>query len=372
MNIRTPEAKYCTPLDGFPGNPFPIPAQFEAAEPTVENGNSRTVEGGLKSYTTYQRGGNYMMPQQGSNWFTNPIDMPAVTTGMPSQTYAAPPSVAPTMPPPPVAPPLVPQAYNGGSSSMPPYSSNSQAFNGGSASTATAMQGGMQMPGAGQHVQFMMPGGYPVTMMMTPQGQMVPVNNMQMPSFTQQAAAQMQHLQMPVQGQRLRLNSLLSGAQPVASHGQMFTAPSAAQGREPQTTVMLRNIPQKFDREMLLTDLDNRGFKGLYDFFYLPVDFNTTNSMGYAFINFVSEPAVGRFRELYTGLRLSDDSAKICEVSDAKTQGKARNLEYYRNSSVMGMDEAYHAVSFENGNRVPFPKPTRALKVVQQRAPRAW
>lgn len=216
-------------------------------------------------------------------------------------------------------------------------------------------------------------GGYPVTMMMGPQGQMVPVGGMQMPSATQHVAppvpsvtyTQIHQQQVQPPAQRLRLNSLLSGV--------VSGAPTAPLTRELITTVMLRNIPQKFDREMLLADLEDRGFKGLFDFFYLPVDFNTTNSMGYAFINFVSEVAVGRFRELYTGLRLSDDSAKICEVADAKTQGKARNLEYYRNSSVMGMDEAYHAVSLENGIRVPFPKPTRALKLVQQRPPRtAW
>ncbi len=39
-----------------------------------------------------------------------------------------------------------------------------------------------------------------------------------------------------------------------------------------RTTIMLRNIPNRFNQEALLKILD-QNFKGLYDFFYLPMDF---------------------------------------------------------------------------------------------------
>lgn len=162
---------------------------------------------------------------------------------------------------------------------------------------------------------------------------------------------------------------------PYAQYGQysqyMPQAPAVQYTREQVTTIMLRNIPQRFNREMLMDDMNQRGFHGAYDFLYLPIDFSTTNSVGYSFINFVSEAELARFKACYIGLKLSDDSPKVCEICDAKAQGKARNVEFYRNSTVMGMDEQYHPVLLENGMRLPFPKPTRALGPVQRRPARA-
>ena len=40
-----------------------------------------------------------------------------------------------------------------------------------------------------------------------------------------------------------------------------------------RTTVMLRNVPNNYTREMFLTLLDDHGFAGRYDFVYLPCDF---------------------------------------------------------------------------------------------------
>ena len=40
-----------------------------------------------------------------------------------------------------------------------------------------------------------------------------------------------------------------------------------------RTTVMLRNVPNNYTREMFLALLDDNGFAGRYDFVYLPCDF---------------------------------------------------------------------------------------------------
>ena len=53
---------------------------------------------------------------------------------------------------------------------------------------------------------------------------------------------------------------------------------------EAHTTVMMRNVPISYSREMLLELLDRKGFARLYNFVYLPFDFLTQGNVGYAFI----------------------------------------------------------------------------------------
>lgn len=148
--------------------------------------------------------------------------------------------------------------------------------------------------------------------------------------------------------------------------------PPSAQNSGRVLTLMLRNIPVTYDRDQLLQDLDSRGFRPSMDFFYLPIDFQTGNNVGYAFVNLNNETEVERFRKTYHGIQLSADrSNKICAVCDAQKQGLHQNVEHYRNSPVMGMEEKYHPMIFQNGIQQPFPGPTRPLKQVRQRATRA-
>ena len=53
-----------------------------------------------------------------------------------------------------------------------------------------------------------------------------------------------------------------------------------------RTTLMIKNIPNKYTQKMLLSTMDEN-FKGAYDFFYLPIDFKNKCNVGYAFINMV-------------------------------------------------------------------------------------
>jgi len=46
------------------------------------------------------------------------------------------------------------------------------------------------------------------------------------------------------------------------------------------TTVMMRNLPNKYLRGMLRREIDNNDFKNKYDFFYLPIDQNTSANRG--------------------------------------------------------------------------------------------
>merc|ERR1740130_533132 len=46
------------------------------------------------------------------------------------------------------------------------------------------------------------------------------------------------------------------------------------------TTLMFRNVPNSYSRDMLLELLDQEGFQGCYDFLYLPTDFLSLAGLG--------------------------------------------------------------------------------------------
>jgi hypothetical protein len=139
------------------------------------------------------------------------------------------------------------------------------------------------------------------------------------------------------------------------------------------TTVMMRNIPNNISRAGLLELLDRHGFKGCYDFIYLPIDLKRQASLGYAFVNFVSTDILEKFWETFDGFSSWDGpSKKICQVSwSTPSQGLADHIERYRNSPLMHdtvPDEA-RPVLFEKGVRVNFPPPTKAIRPPRVRLP---
>ncbi|TYJ47629.1 hypothetical protein E1A91_A01G004100v1 [Gossypium mustelinum] len=105
-----------------------------------------------------------------------------------------------------------------------------------------------------------------------------------------------------------------------------------------ETTIMIKNIPVRYTREMLKEFLDqhcmvtNREAKSnanneepslsAYDFLYLPIDFVTRSNKGYAFVNFTTPIAARKFYDA------CDDkqwecfmSNKIRQIYCAKLQG---------------------------------------------------
>jgi hypothetical protein len=131
---------------------------------------------------------------------------------------------------------------------------------------------------------------------------------------------------------------------------------------EPKTTVMLRNIPNKYTKRMLLDQLNLRGYEGKYNFFYLPIDFRNRCNVGYAFINFLSSETAKVFKNHLDGYRLTGfNSQKICEVSFARVQGLDANIMHYRNSPVNGVAiPEYRPLLFADGKEIPFPLATKS------------
>lgn len=132
------------------------------------------------------------------------------------------------------------------------------------------------------------------------------------------------------------------------------------------TTIMLRNLPNKYTQELLVELLNNQGFTGKYDFVYLPMDFRNGVNLGYAFVNLLSHPDALQAIDIFQGFVNWDfESSKVCEVSWAHPhQGLSEHVERYRNSPVMhpSTPEEYKPMVFQNGVRVPFPAPTKAIR----------
>ncbi|GMI95410.1 MEI2-like 4 [Hibiscus trionum] len=57
-------------------------------------------------------------------------------------------------------------------------------------------------------------------------------------------------------------------------------------GEDSRTTLMIKNIPNKYTSKMLLAAIDEH-CRGTYDFIYLPIDFKNKCNVGYAFINMI-------------------------------------------------------------------------------------
>lgn len=111
---------------------------------------------------------------------------------------------------------------------------------------------------------------------------------------------------------------------------------------EGHTTVMLRNIPNRYTAEELLAEMIAGGFEGSFDFFYLPIDFKTKRNRGYSFINFFSSDVAARFVKTFDRERLTRyTTQKILEVSPAVTQGFQANVARYVRKDAQRIKNAW-------------------------------
>ena len=96
-----------------------------------------------------------------------------------------------------------------------------------------------------------------------------------------------------------------------------------------RATVMIKNIPNKFNQDLLLSIID-QNFKGTYDLFILPTDVNKFKNFGYCFINFTCSYYIPYFYFMFNGkMWSSTNSKKVCELTYSKVQGKNNLLSHY-------------------------------------------
>ena len=104
---------------------------------------------------------------------------------------------------------------------------------------------------------------------------------------------------------------------------------------DPRTTLMVRNIPNKYTQRAVLDELDEK-FARKYDFFYLPIDFKNKCNVGYAFVNLIEARDAVAFHEAFDGRRWTCfRSGKVCAITYARIQGKQAMIQRFQNSSLL-------------------------------------
>lgn len=109
------------------------------------------------------------------------------------------------------------------------------------------------------------------------------------------------------------------------------------QETEVVTTLMLKNIPSRFDQAGLMSALEVFGLSTVthYDFFYMPCNPRTNKNLGYAFINFLSHCLLEEFTARLANAKLLDTSHKLLEVTPARVQGYSANLRLFEEAQAM-------------------------------------
>ncbi|XP_022771079.1 protein MEI2-like 1 isoform X2 [Durio zibethinus] len=134
-------------------------------------------------------------------------------------------------------------------------------------------------------------------------------------------------------------------------------------GEDNRTTLMIKNIPNKYTSKMLLAAIDEH-FRGTYDFIYLPIDFKNKCNVGYAFLNMIDPQQIIPFYKAFNGKKWEKfNSEKVASLAYARIQGKAALIAHFQNSSLMNEDKRCRPILFHTGgpnagDQEPFPMGT--------------
>jgi len=114
--------------------------------------------------------------------------------------------------------------------------------------------------------------------------------------------------------------------------------------RSSQTTLMIRNVPVLYTREMLLQEWPN---DATYDFLYLPYSCSMQRNLSYAFVNFTSEAAATAFMQQWQKKTLGTlhfsqtFECKLCRCAGSRLQfvaAKEETCEENQNQPVPAHD----------------------------------
>jgi RNA recognition motif-containing protein len=147
------------------------------------------------------------------------------------------------------------------------------------------------------------------------------------------------------------LGTLLSQT-PIASSAVMMGA-FDDNNTPSSTTVMIRNIPNRYTQDSLISVIKSLGFN--FNFFYCPIDRHSRANCGYFFVNLLTNDMAKNFMVAFHGLQLpAFRSHKVCEARWARVQGYSANVDQYRESSLVQLPREFRPRIFKpDGTEVP-------------------
>ncbi|GJM94252.1 hypothetical protein PR202_ga10882 [Eleusine coracana subsp. coracana] len=119
-----------------------------------------------------------------------------------------------------------------------------------------------------------------------------------------------------------------------------------AKGEDLRTTLMIKNIPNKYNCKLLLAVIDEN-HQGTYDFIYLPIDFKNKCNVGYAFINMIDPQHIIPFYKTFNGKKWEKfNSEKVASLAYARIQGRSALISHFQNSSLMNEEKWCRPILF--------------------------
>ena len=104
--------------------------------------------------------------------------------------------------------------------------------------------------------------------------------------------------------------------------------------KDQRTTLMVKNIPRNIMQSFLM-DIINKKFEGLFNFFYLPIDFIKKENAGYAFINFKNSKNIVDFYIEFNEKPWPFCPNRKCFISYARIQGFRAITQHFSSSNIM-------------------------------------
>ncbi len=126
--------------------------------------------------------------------------------------------------------------------------------------------------------------------------------------------------------------------------------------RDKRTTLIIRNIPNKYTISLLLDEL-NKNFKKKFDIVYLPQDYINNSNLGFGFINFTNYMHLILFYDEFVGKKWNCfNSKKRCQLAYSKYQGRNELIKYILTklgiSSLDNNNENIKKSFFINNNKI--------------------
>lgn len=154
---------------------------------------------------------------------------------------------------------------------------------------------------------------------------------------------------------------------PSSKEKQFINLEDVALGKDTRTTIMIRNIPIKYNNKVLEQELEP--FEGKYDCLYMPFDYEKGGNKGYAFLNLKNSYHVLLFYEYFQEKCWNYfESKKICELNFANFQGINEIKKHAKNYKGTKKPTFYINTNDDNKNKIEVPK--KYLNLILQKHPK--